>query len=224
MSLQLLNLKVASSNILLDKVGLLSAEIAALEALMWTWGIQVLFREDTWKFATSLATFTCLVTAKMVSSLTVFSLDVELPHWNCLPRKSTFSKTLNLILNVEVFCLNMVFNVVFVFRCVLRFPSTNVKIRFTSLLSSNDTTPRRVPSPPKTKALAPLKINIPDHDATFSSPVPSPTGTIRYVVLYHLLLRNAIWFWKVIEAWIETTKWLLSLLNLDEMWWSVDLG
>ncbi|XP_020914191.1 forkhead box protein K1 [Exaiptasia diaphana] len=62
--------------------------------------------------------------------------------------------------------------------CVLRFPSTNVKIRFTSLLSSNDSTPRRVPSPPKTKMLAPLKINIPEHDGVFSSPVPSPTGTI----------------------------------------------
>ncbi|XP_031563321.1 forkhead box protein K1-like [Actinia tenebrosa] len=61
--------------------------------------------------------------------------------------------------------------------CVLRFPSTNVKIRFTSLL--NDGVPRRVPSPPKTKTqLAPLKINIPDHDASFSSPIPSPTGTI----------------------------------------------
>ncbi|XP_078356277.1 forkhead box protein K2-like [Oculina patagonica] len=62
--------------------------------------------------------------------------------------------------------------------CVLRFPSTNVKVRFTSLVS--DKTPKRVPSPPRTKVLPPLRINIPQSDSNFASPVPSPTGTIRY--------------------------------------------
>ncbi|XP_068673091.1 forkhead box protein K1-like [Montipora foliosa] len=60
--------------------------------------------------------------------------------------------------------------------CVLRFPSTNVKVRFTSLVS--DKTPKRVPSPPRTKVPPPLRINIPQSDSTFASPVPSPTGTI----------------------------------------------
>ena len=63
------------------------------------------------------------------------------------------------------------------FSCVLRFPSTNVKVRFTSLVS--DKTPKRVPSPPRTKVLPPLRINIPQSDSNFASPVPSPTGTIR---------------------------------------------
>ena len=65
----------------------------------------------------------------------------------------------------------------FSFSCVLRFPSTNVKVRFTSLVS--DKTPKRVPSPPRTKVLPPLRINIPQSDSNFASPVPSPTGTIR---------------------------------------------
>ncbi|XP_067045315.1 forkhead box protein K1-like [Acropora muricata] len=60
--------------------------------------------------------------------------------------------------------------------CVLRFPSTNVKVRFTSLVSEE--TPKRVPSPPRTKIPPPLRINIPQSDSTFVSPVPSPTGTI----------------------------------------------
>ncbi|KAM7432735.1 Forkhead box protein K2 [Porites harrisoni] len=62
------------------------------------------------------------------------------------------------------------------YACVLRFPSTNVKVRFTSLVS--DKTPKRVPSPPRTKLLPPLRINIPQSDANLTSPVPSPTGTI----------------------------------------------
>lgn len=66
----------------------------------------------------------------------------------------------------------------FSFSCVLRFPSTNVKVRFTSLVG--DKTPKRVPSPPRTKVLPPLRINIPQSDSNFASPVPSPTGTIRY--------------------------------------------
>lgn len=61
---------------------------------------------------------------------------------------------------------------------MLRFPSTNVKVRFTSLVGDN--TPKRVPSPPRTKVLPPLRINIPQSDSNFASPIPSPTGTIRY--------------------------------------------
>ncbi|XP_028406614.1 forkhead box protein K2-like isoform X2 [Dendronephthya gigantea] len=60
--------------------------------------------------------------------------------------------------------------------CVLRFPSTNVKIWFTSLLDEN--VPRRVPSPPKKAAKPSLKIKIPDAKSTPNSPVPSPTETI----------------------------------------------
>ena len=62
--------------------------------------------------------------------------------------------------------------------CVLRFPSTNVKIWFTALLDEN--VPRRVPSPPKgSKSLPSLKIKIPNPESNLNSPVPSPTGTIR---------------------------------------------
>lgn len=53
-----------------------------------------------------------------------------------------------------------------------------MKVRFTSLVGVN--TPKRVPSPPRTKVLPPLRINIPQSDSNFASPVPSPTGTIRY--------------------------------------------
>ncbi|KAL5017979.1 hypothetical protein ScPMuIL_003701 [Solemya velum] len=67
--------------------------------------------------------------------------------------------------------------------CILRFPSTNIKIVFQSLVE--DPTPF-VPPPeeltPKKKFIAPLRINIPEAgDAAFSSPCPSPTGTISAV-------------------------------------------
>ncbi|KAK7075214.1 Forkhead box protein K2 [Halocaridina rubra] len=62
-------------------------------------------------------------------------------------------------------------------QCTLRFPSTNIKIQFQSLVDDLDPPPARVPSPPK-RRLQPLKINIPEQDTTFGSPFPSPTGTI----------------------------------------------
>ncbi|KAL7633020.1 UNVERIFIED_CONTAM: hypothetical protein RMT77_016596 [Armadillidium vulgare] len=62
-------------------------------------------------------------------------------------------------------------------HCVLRFPSTNIKIQFQSLVDDLDSPPTRVPSPPKRKIM-PLRINIPDQDSAFGSPFPSPTGTI----------------------------------------------
>ncbi|XP_069991761.1 forkhead box protein K2 isoform X17 [Penaeus vannamei] len=62
-------------------------------------------------------------------------------------------------------------------QCTLRFPSTNIKIQFQSLVDDLDPPPARVPSPPKRK-MQPLKINIPDQETNFGSPFPSPTGTI----------------------------------------------
>ncbi|XP_045116983.1 forkhead box protein K2-like isoform X2 [Portunus trituberculatus] len=62
-------------------------------------------------------------------------------------------------------------------QCTLRFPSTNIKIQFQSLVDDLDPPPARVPSPPKRK-IQPLKINIPEQDASIGSPFPSPTGTI----------------------------------------------
>ena len=69
----------------------------------------------------------------------------------------------------------------FDFRCTLRFPSTNIKIAFQSLVNDDDIHPKRVPSPqPPKRRAPPLRINIPEQDSnTFSSPFPSPTGTIR---------------------------------------------
>ncbi|XP_007525122.2 forkhead box protein K1 [Erinaceus europaeus] len=61
-------------------------------------------------------------------------------------------------------------------QCTLRFPSTSIKIQFTSLL------PQEAPaSPPRPlyPQISPLKIHIPEPEPrSLVSPVPSPTGTI----------------------------------------------
>ncbi|XP_074648109.1 forkhead box protein K2-like isoform X2 [Tubulanus polymorphus] len=85
--------------------------------------------------------------------------------------------------------------------CVLRFPSTNIKINFSALSQEpspavteetvqtivvNPTNvsrlvpkpPVQIPSPPKRKPMPMLKINIPEKSPLFASPCPSPTGTI----------------------------------------------
>ncbi|XP_050394460.1 forkhead box protein K2 [Patella vulgata] len=67
--------------------------------------------------------------------------------------------------------------------CILRFPSTNIKIVFQSLVEENPP-PIAIPPPssinvsPKKKPLPPLKINIPEHAHPVNSPCLSPTGTI----------------------------------------------
>lgn len=80
------------------------------------------------------------------------------------------------------------------FRCQFRFPSTNIRLSFQSLVDDNCEPPPRVRevSPvrirdrsggggggggPTTGTLPPLRINIPDSDV-YNSPFPSPTGTI----------------------------------------------
>ncbi|XP_029836665.2 forkhead box protein K2 [Ixodes scapularis] len=90
--------------------------------------------------------------------------------------------------------------------CVFRFPSTNIKIMFQSLV--DEAGPPGLgggPPPPRLEAgslgaasplglasprlrpqvpphlprpLAPLKINIPEPESNFTSPIPSPTGTL----------------------------------------------
>ncbi|KAL3204197.1 hypothetical protein MRX96_041369 [Rhipicephalus microplus] len=87
--------------------------------------------------------------------------------------------------------------------CVFRFPSTNIKIMFQSLVdevgpvSGSGVAPPpprldpgpltaspRQPPPPQLaphhlpRPLAPLKINIPEPESSFTSPIPSPTGTL----------------------------------------------
>ncbi|XP_046407406.1 forkhead box protein K2-like isoform X2 [Ischnura elegans] len=84
--------------------------------------------------------------------------------------------------------------------CIFRFPSTNIRLVFQSLVDDGSeettssgpnpganpgtsTTPgvpqsMRLPSPSKQRPLPPLRINIPEPDTNFSSPFPSPTGTI----------------------------------------------
>ncbi|KAF5289738.1 hypothetical protein FQA39_LY03655 [Lamprigera yunnana] len=71
--------------------------------------------------------------------------------------------------------------------CTLRFPSTNIRLSFQSLVDEACEPPPRVrevsPVRPRDRpggglgVLPPLRINIPDNDS-FSSPFPSPTGTI----------------------------------------------
>lgn len=67
--------------------------------------------------------------------------------------------------------------------CVLRFPSTNIKISFQSLVEDDVTQPNNPApppaSPPKKKVFPPLKISIPETNCSIqNSPCPSPTGTI----------------------------------------------
>ncbi|XP_039289806.1 LOW QUALITY PROTEIN: forkhead box protein K1 [Nilaparvata lugens] len=62
--------------------------------------------------------------------------------------------------------------------CTFRFPSTPIRLVFQSLVDEADP-PLHVPPPAKQRPpLPPLRINIPEPDANFTSPFPSPTGTI----------------------------------------------
>lgn len=66
--------------------------------------------------------------------------------------------------------------------CVLRFPSTNIKISFQSLVEDVSPPVHQPPppaSPPRKKVLPQLKINIPEtNNSIQNSPCPSPSGTI----------------------------------------------
>jgi forkhead box protein K len=66
--------------------------------------------------------------------------------------------------------------------CTFRFLSTNIKITCTAL-SSEKREKQEAPESPVTPVqprISPLTINIPDTMAHLISPLPSPTGTIRY--------------------------------------------
>ena len=81
-------------------------------------------------------------------------------------------------------------------RCVLRFPSTNIKIVFQAIGEGEFIAPPLVlPSPPRRpKLMPPLNIDIPKREnihTSFISPCPSPTGTIRFV-LYCVVVGLAI--------------------------------
>lgn len=74
----------------------------------------------------------------------------------------------------------------------MRFPSTNIRLQFQSLVDENSEPPPKVRdvSPvrirdrsgggggPTPGGMAPLRINIPDASDVYVSPFPSPTGTI----------------------------------------------
>ncbi|KAM9843186.1 forkhead box protein K2 [Aulostomus maculatus] len=64
--------------------------------------------------------------------------------------------------------------------CTFRFPSTNIKITFTTLSSGKKMKREAPESPvkPVQPQISPLTINIPDNIAHLMSPLPSPTGTI----------------------------------------------
>lgn len=70
-------------------------------------------------------------------------------------------------------------------RCTFRFPSTNIKIAFTALSSGKKVKREAPESPvkPVQPQISPLTINIPENIAHLMSPLPSPTGTIRYSLL-----------------------------------------
>ncbi|XP_017690322.1 PREDICTED: forkhead box protein K2 [Lepidothrix coronata] len=67
--------------------------------------------------------------------------------------------------------------------CTFRFPSTNIKITFTALSNEKREKQEAPESPvkPVQPQISPLTINIPDNMAHLISPLPSPTGTIRYL-------------------------------------------
>ncbi|XP_014677185.1 PREDICTED: forkhead box protein K2-like isoform X2 [Priapulus caudatus] len=70
--------------------------------------------------------------------------------------------------------------------CMIRFPSTNIKLTFQSLIDESNPPAQeisKVLSLPKRPPVTPLKINIPEPDNTgrFASPFPSPTGTLSAV-------------------------------------------
>lgn len=73
------------------------------------------------------------------------------------------------------------------YRCTFRFPSTNIRLQFSSLVDETSETPPKVRdvSPVRIRdrtgggyPLPPLRINIPADNDTYGSPFPSPTGTI----------------------------------------------
>uniref|UniRef100_A0A6M2DIL7 Putative transcription factor of the forkhead/hnf3 family n=1 Tax=Xenopsylla cheopis TaxID=163159 RepID=A0A6M2DIL7_XENCH len=62
--------------------------------------------------------------------------------------------------------------------CTFRFPSTNIRLVFQSLVDEGgEPPPLTSPSPSPGRPLPPLRISIPEND-TGRSPFPSPTGTI----------------------------------------------
>lgn len=62
----------------------------------------------------------------------------------------------------------------FTFRCIIRFPSTQIKIAFTSLLEDLG------PPPPMHSPALPARVDAQfTSPSPFVSPMPSPTGTIR---------------------------------------------
>lgn len=64
------------------------------------------------------------------------------------------------------------------YRCTFRFPSTAIKIQFTSLYHKEEAPAS--PLRPLYPQISPLKIHIPEPDLrSLVSPIPSPTGTIR---------------------------------------------
>ena len=67
------------------------------------------------------------------------------------------------------------------FRCVFRFPSTNIKLVFQSLVEDTSSHPQSSSRESiRGQSMAPLRVNIPDStDPDFASPIPSPAGTIR---------------------------------------------
>lgn len=100
------------------------------------------------------------------------------------------------LLAVASFCLCLIFffsptiintnTLTFIVRCCFRFPSTSIKITFTAL-SSDKKEPRNVPGSLVKSVqpqISPLTINIPDNIAHLMSPLPSPTGTIRWGWLF----------------------------------------
>lgn len=121
-------------------------------------------------------------------------------------------------------------------RCTFRFPSTVIKIQFTALYHK-DTQKEDAPvSPvrPLYPQISPLKISIPENDyRTMMSPLPSPTGTIRYDLIWSLggpVEPNTtksnhcfnIWYEPMHKAFVKNSgcfgSFILLVFSVEKFW------
>lgn len=136
----------------------------------------VLCLESIWSYITMVTTSIWCVRVKMAFSLTISSFAKATSLRDYPARKLTSTALFDSQIHFK-FSL---------FRCTLRFPSTNIRIQFENLVDQNN----RKHDGPGGKSTSventntvyrPLKISIPEQEGALKnikSPFPSPTGTM----------------------------------------------
>lgn len=134
----------------------------------------------------------------LITKWSMIHCDVftELYEWSVNQPKTLGRKMLNGGLWINSWFINCIQNLLKTFsimretdfslsfpsRCTFRFPSTVIKIQFTSLYHKEEVKEEASTHPlrPLYPQISPLKIHIPEPDLrSVVSPLPSPTGTIR---------------------------------------------